>query len=73
MDGPSHYALARHLLQGGLLVAFNCAALVWGNEMIPNFKIVLQDLIMHVLPRCALQMQKQFMHRELCKPYMVSV
>jgi len=72
-DGPSRYALARRLLQGDALAAFNRAASARGNETIPNFKIVLQDLITHMLPRRALQTQKRFMRRELRKPYKVSV
>jgi len=73
MDGLGCYVLIRHLLQGDALTAFNHGATTQGNETIQNFKLVLQDLIMHMLPRCALQMQGRFMHHKLYKPFKVPV
>jgi len=73
LDGPGCYALTRNLLQGDELAAFNCGATTCGNKTVQNFRLVLQDLIMHMLPRCALQMQGRFMHHKLYKPFKVPV
>jgi len=69
MNGPVCYTLVRHLLQGDVLAAFNCGPMTCGNKTIQHFKLVLHNLITHVHPSHALQMQHWFMHCELCKPF----
>jgi len=66
-DGPGRYSLARRLLQGDALAAFNRHATQRGNETVANFKLVLQDLTTHVLPRRALQLQRRYMRRTVRK------
>ena len=66
--GPSKYALARRVLQGDALAAFNEAAEQAGNESNDNFELALRGLITHVFPRKALLNQKRYMRRYLRKP-----
>jgi len=73
MDGPGCYAIMHWLLQGDALTAFNWAAMACGNMTLQNYHLVIQDLIMHVLPRCALQIQHRFMHHTLCNTHNVSI
>ncbi len=70
--GPGQYALVCCLLQGNVLTAFNQAAMACGNKTLQKFYLTMQDLTMHMLPRCALQMQCQFMCCMLCKTHNVS-
>jgi len=66
-DGPGQHTLVHHLLQGNALAASNHAALACGNETLPNYHAAMQDLIMHMLPQCTLQMQCWLMRHKLCK------
>jgi len=66
--GPAKYQLARRVLQGDALAAFNAAADVAGNETNEHFEVVIQGLIRHVFPRKALINQKRYMYRFLRKP-----
>jgi len=50
MYGSGCYVLTRVLLQGDAPAAFNWGAMTCRNK---TFKLVLQDLITHVLPRHA--------------------
>jgi len=60
-DGPNKYAVMRCVLQGDALTAFNRGAVQRGNEMVANFKLAVQDLVSHVLPRRALAIQRRYM------------
>jgi len=71
--GPSRYSLARRLLQGDALAAFNRAATEQGTETKENFDKCLESLIQHVFPKRALAIQKRFMRRFLRKPRSMKV
>ena len=66
--GPNQFALARRLLQGDALAAFDRAAEATGAETVVNFKTVLGELIKHVFPKRAISTQKRYMRRFLRKP-----
>lgn len=65
--GPGKFALARRLLQGSALTAFNNAAGA-ETETNPRFDKALQGLIKHVFPAKAYLNQKRYMTRFLKKP-----
>jgi hypothetical protein len=67
-DGPGKYAMARRLLEGDALAAFNRAATATGNETNANLTTVLEELARHVFPLNALANQKQWFRRYLRKP-----
>ncbi len=56
--GPPSYAMARRVLEGDALAAFETAATQHGNEMVANFNLCLKDLTSHIFPRCALHMKR---------------
>ena len=66
--GPNRYAIARRLLQGDALAAFNRAAAAAGTETVENFRTCVEELKKHVFPRKALSSQKRYMRRFLRKP-----
>ena len=66
--GPNQFALARRLLQGNALAAFNKAAEAAGAETVQNFKALIRELVKHVFPKRALAMQKCYMRRFVRKP-----
>ena len=67
--GPSRYALARKLLEGDALAAFEQAATTTtGGETVVNFGVVMTAVTKHIFPARALQTQKRFMRRFLRKP-----
>ena len=68
MSGPNQYLLARHLLQGEALTAFEKAATAQTSETIATFKECLEELKKHIFPQCALANQKRYMRRSLRKP-----
>ena len=72
-DGPNRYAIARRLLQGDSLAAFNRAATQHGTETVAHFEDTLKSLKAHVFPRKALANQKRYMRRFLRKPRDLSV
>ena len=67
-DGPGRYRLARNLLKGDALSAFNTAATTAGNETQANFDTVLNSVTEHIFPARALRVQKRYMRRFLRKP-----
>ena len=71
--GPNCYAIARRLLQGDALAAFNRAATQQGTETNEHFEETLRGLKLHVFPRKALTNQKRYMRRFLRKPRDLSV
>ena len=66
--GPPRYALARRVLQGDALSAFDRAAISTGNETVENLKTVFNELKKHVFPLNAYQRQRHFLNRSLKKP-----
>ena len=66
--GPNQFALARRLLQGNALAAFNKAAEAAGTEIVPNFKASIKELVKHVFPKRALAIQKRYMCCFVRKP-----
>ena len=62
------YNMTRRLLKGDALAAFNVAATTHGNDTNENFLHCMDDMTAHIFPTRALQMQKRFMRRFLCKP-----
>ena len=67
-NGPNRYAVARRLLQGDALAAFNRAATTNGTETVEHFDSTIASLKAHVFPRKALTNQKRYMRRFLRKP-----
>ena len=67
-QGPPMYAMARRVLEGDALSRFNTVANDHGNETTANFALCLNDLTTHVFLQRALQKQKRFMRRKMCKP-----
>lgn len=67
-SGPARYALARRVLQGDALSAFDRAAASHGNETVENLKKSFESLKKHVFPLNAYQRQRHFMNRLLKKP-----
>ena len=49
-SGPNQYVLARHLLQGDALAAFEKAATAQTFKAIATFKECLEDLKKHIFP-----------------------
>ena len=66
--GPEKYTMARRLLQGDALAAFNRAATQNGTETNEHFKACLLALKTYIFPRKALSNQKRYMRRILRKP-----
>ena len=66
--GPGRYALARRVLQGDALSAFDRAAATHGNETTENLKKCFASLKKHVFPLNAYQRQRHYMNRMLKKP-----
>ena len=66
--GPEQYAMARRLLEGDALAAFERAATAHGGQTVANMTLCLQDLRTHVFPLRALQNQKRYMRRNMRKP-----
>ena len=67
-DGPGKFAMARRLLRGDALTAFNNAALLHGSETGATYNATLKNLTVHVFPLKALQKQKRYMRRFMRKP-----
>ena len=67
-SGPTKYALAKRLLGGHALSAFNHAATANGNESLANYKRCINVVTLGVFPQKDLQDQKRWMRRSLKKP-----
>ncbi len=65
--GPSKCNMARTLLKGDALRAFNEAAITHGNETNPHFADCLAHVTKHVFPRQALRKQKRCFRCQLRK------
>ena len=65
--GPTQYAMARRLLSGDALTAFENATTGVTTETVATFKTALQALRTHVFPRKALRSQKRYMRRHMRK------
>ena len=66
--GPEKYTMARRLLQGDALAAFNRAATQNGTKTNEHFKACLLALKTYIFPRKALSNQKRYIQRILRKP-----
>jgi hypothetical protein len=64
---PDKYAMARRLLDGDALAAFNKEAMTLWTETNVNFSKCLQALATHVFPKYALATQKQWFRRSVHK------
>jgi len=71
--GPQKYTIARRILKGDALAAFNAQALALGNETNANFNASLRHVTDHVFPARALQTQKRYMRRMMVKPRTTSI
>ena len=71
--GSAQYMIVRHILKGDVLAAFTQFATDHGAETVAHMKQCLNDVIKHILPKCALTYQKQAMHRFMCKPAEMSM
>ena len=67
-DGPGKFAMARRLLRGDALTAFNNAALKHASETGASYNATIKSLTAHVFPLKALQQQKRYMRRFMRKP-----
>ena len=71
--GPSSYAMARQILQGDALAAFEKECKDQTVESVANFKEALKKVTAHVFPQRALQIQKHYMRRYMRKPKSMTV
>eukprot|EP00957_Ditylum_brightwellii_P041533 3145446-Ditylum_brightwellii.AAC.1 len=67
------YAITKSILQGNVLVAFKNAEGVNGPQSEPNYKKMMQDVHVHMLPLQAYVVQTWYMWRALTKPYKMSL
>ena len=65
--------MARRLLKGDALTAFNNASTAHASESRNSFNAVIKSLTAHVFPMKALQQQKRYMRRFLRKPFDMKV
>jgi hypothetical protein len=66
-DAVGKYAMTRRLLDGDALAAFNKAATAAGNETLANYNTVMKALAVHVFPKNALAIQRQWFRRYMKK------
>ena len=71
--GPQRFILARRVLKGDALAAFNDQASEEGNETLATFNTCLRHVTDHVFPARALQTQKRYMRRMMYKPRDVTI
>ena len=71
--GPESYAMARRILDGDALTAFELATTTRGNQSVANFRACLNDVTQHIFPRRALVLQKRWMRYYLRKDEDMSV
>ena len=64
-QGPASYAVAKMLLKGDTLTVFEQAEIARGNQTMPHFNECLDDVVKHVFPEKAGQIQKCYMQRNL--------
>ena len=72
-DGPGKFAMARRLLKGDALTAFNNGSTQYATESTATFNAVIKTLTAHVFPMKALQQQKRYMRRFIRKPFDMKV
>ena len=72
-DGPGKFAMARRLLKGDALTAFNNGCTQFSTESSATFNAVIKSLTAHVFPMKALQQQKRYMRRFVRKPFDMKV
>ena len=67
-NGPGQYAMARRVLQGDALSAFERAVAANGNETVEHLKKCLTALKKHVFPLNSYQRQRHYLNRGVRKP-----
>ena len=67
-NSPAKFSLARNVLLGDALAAFNRESANHATETNQAFLLSLQGLVKHVLPPYALANQKRYLRRHLRKP-----
>ena len=72
-NGPSSFSIARRLLEGEPLSAFNAKASEVGTETVLHFKDCMDAVTQMVFPQRALQRQRRYMRRNLRKPRDVTI
>ena len=72
-NGPARFALARRILQGDALSAFETAAATHNAETVDTCLESLQSVTAHVFPTDALTQQKRYMRRFMRKPMEMNV
>ena len=72
VTAEAKYGMARRLLDGDALAAFNQSANSFQNEDLASFEHVIAELTAHVFPNRAAQTQKRYMRRFLKKPTTMS-
>jgi hypothetical protein len=66
--GPGRFAMARRILDGDALAAFNETAEKQTLETTATFVICMDAVTKHIFPKHSLQEQRRYMRRYLCKP-----
>jgi hypothetical protein len=67
LSAPGKYAMTRRLLDGDALAAFNAEATKQGQETDDHYTKCMHSLSIHVFPKNALTIQRQWFHRYLHK------
>ena len=70
--GPQKFAMARRLLKGGTLAAFNRHA-NGQTETNANYTVVIRQTTEYVFPNNALYLQMQYMRRQMRKPLSMKI
>ena len=65
--GPAKFALAKRLLDGGVLIAFKNAATLVTSKTNATFKQLIKSVTDHISPKSVFQKQKSYMRRFLKK------
>ena len=66
-NGTSQFAVAKNLLRGDALTAFEAAESTYGTQTVQNFEKSLDDVAEHVFPEKAAQTHRRYL-RYLKKP-----
>jgi hypothetical protein len=67
LSATDMFAMTRRLLDGDALAAFNTKAVTLSQETEANYTLCMQALSIHVFPKNALTIQRQWFHRYLHK------
>ena len=67
ITGPTKFAIAKHLLDGRVLIVFENTATAVTSKIRYTFKQVIKSMTEHVFPKSACQKKKSCMRRFLKK------